>query len=288
MNFYSPLRYPGGKGKISNLIKKIFEENILLDGVYVEPYAGGASIALTLLFEEFASKIIINDFDRSIYAFWYCVLYDTERFCDLIDTTPINVESWQKQKKIQQLKTSIDLLQLGFSTFFLNRTNRSGIIKAGVIGGNNQEGNYKIDARFNKADLKKRILKIAQYRDRIELFNLDAIELINQIRQRLPDKTLIYFDPPYYFKGKDLYVNHYKHEDHVLVSEMITGLNEHRWLVSYDNTIEIKNLYNDENQFEYKLTYSLVNATVGDEVMFYHKDILIPPRTAKSTDFEVK
>jgi DNA adenine methylase len=276
MNFYSPLRYPGGKGKIANFIKQIFEKNTLMDGVYVEPYAGGASIALSLLFEEYASKIIINDFDRSIYAFWYSVIHSTDKFCKLIDKTPITIETWKKQKGIQQSKETSDLLKLGFSTFFLNRTNRSGIIKAGVIGGNNQEGNYKIDARFNKEELKSRIKKIAQYKDRIELYNLDAIELIKQIRTNLPNKTLIYFDPPYYLKGKDLYVNHYKHEDHVLVSEMINGLNEHKWLVSYDNAIEIKTMYKKSKQFQYGLNYSAVNATMGEEVMFFHKDIYIP------------
>lgn len=283
MSFYSPLRYPGGKGKIANFIKQIFEKNILMDGVYVEPYAGGASIALALLFEEYASKIIINDFDRSIYAFWHSVLNETEKFCKLIDKTPVTIESWQQQKKIQQTKDSATLLKLGFSTFFLNRTNRSGIIKAGVIGGNNQEGNYKIDARFNKEDLKNRIIKIAQYKDRIELYNLDAIELVKQIRTTLPNKTLIYFDPPYYLKGKDLYVNHYKHEDHILVSEMINGLNEHKWLVSYDSTIEIKNMYKSKKQFEYGLNYSAVNATMGKEVMFYHKDIFIPNNIRPTT-----
>jgi DNA adenine methylase len=276
MNFYSPLRYPGGKGKIANFIKQIFEKNTLIDGVYVEPYAGGASIALSLLFEEYASKIIINDFDRSIYAFWHSVLYETEKFCTLIDKSPITIENWQKQKIIQQKKETADLLKLGFSTFFLNRTNRSGIIKAGVIGGNNQEGNYKIDARFNKSDLISRIKKIAQYKDRIQLYNLDAIVLIRQIRENLPYKSLIYFDPPYYIKGKDLYVNHYKHEDHILVSEMINGLNEHKWLVSYDNAKEIKTMYKQNKQFEYGLSYSAVNSTKGEEVMFYHKDIYIP------------
>lgn len=276
MNYYSPLRYPGGKGKIANFIKNIFEKNSLIDGIYVEPYAGGASIALSLLFEEYANKIIINDFDRSIYAFWYSILNNTDKFCRLIDETKVCIDTWEKQKQIQANKKRSTLLELGFSTFFLNRTNRSGIIKAGVIGGNDQRGNYKIDARFNKKELKDRILKISLYKDRIDIYNLDAIELIKKIRTTLPSKTLIYFDPPYYLKGKDLYVNHYKHEDHVLVSEMINGLNEHKWLVSYDNSPEIKKMYKKKKQFEYGLNYSAVNATKGTEVMFYHKDVYIP------------
>lgn len=275
-NFYSPLRYPGGKGKIADFIKLVFEKNLLLDGCYVEPYAGGASVALSLLFGEYASKIIINDFDRAIFAFWHSLLNDTENLCSLIYETKVNMKTWQQQKEIQKQKYTANLLELGFSTFFLNRTNRSGIIKAGVIGGNDQSGNYKIDARFNKVDLVHRIQRIAKYKDRILLYNLDAIELIKIIGKNLPTKTLIYFDPPYYLKGKDLYVNHYKHEDHVLVSQMINGIAKHKWIVSYDNAPEINEIYKKNKKFEYALNYSAVNATKGTEVMIYHKDLFIP------------
>jgi DNA adenine methylase len=275
-DFYSPLRYPGGKGKIANFIKLVFEKNLLLDGCYVEPYAGGASVALSLLFGEYSSKIIINDFDRAIFAFWHSVLYETEKLCALIYDTKIDIITWREQKEIQKQKENVSLLELGFSTFFLNRTNRSGIIKAGVIGGNDQLGKYKIDARFNKIDLVNRIQRIAKYKDRILLFNLDAIELIKTITQSLPEKTLIYFDPPYYLKGKDLYVNHYKHEDHLLVSKMINGISKHKWIVSYDNAPEIKEMYKKHKNFEYALNYSAVNATTGIEIMIYHKELFIP------------
>lgn len=274
--FYSPLRYPGGKGKLAGFIKKILERNSLKGGYYVEPYAGGASVALSLLLSDYASKVIINDFDKSIYAFWYSVLHNTDELCKMIADTKVNMTTWKQQKEIQNLKEEAELLLLGFSTFFLNRTNRSGIIKAGVIGGNDQTGNYKIDARFNKIDLINRIQKIGKLESKIILHNLDAIKLIEKISSQLPDKTLIYFDPPYYLKGKDLYVNHYKHEDHLLVSEMISGITDHKWLVSYDNEIEIKKLYTDYKKFTYSLNYSAVNATAGTEVMIYHKDLIIP------------
>lgn len=280
--FYSPLRYPGGKGKLADFIKKIFERNSLKGGYYVEPYAGGASVALSLLISDYASKIIINDFDKSIYAFWHSVIHDTDELCKMINDTKVNMDTWKKQKEIQKQKEEAPLLLLGFSTFFLNRTNRSGIIKAGVIGGNDQTGNYKIDARFNKTDLINRIQKIGKLESRIMLYNLDAIEFITEISNELPDKTLIYFDPPYYLKGKDLYVNHYKHEDHLLVSEMISSITEHKWLVSYDNEKEIRKLYSDNKKFTYSLNYSAVNATAGTEVMIYHNDLIIP-RGARPT-----
>lgn len=276
MNFYSPLRYPGGKGKVSSFIKSLFEKNLLLDGYYVEPYAGGASVALALLIDEYASKIIINDFDKSIYAFWHCVINDTESFCQRIKDTPINMDIWNVQRQVQRRKDESNLADLGFSTFFLNRTNRSGIIKAGVIGGNKQDGNFKIDARFNKVELIKRIERIAKYSDRIELYNLDATDLINKISTDLPENTLYYFDPPYYLKGKDLYVNHYRHEDHESVAKMVRGLREKKWIVSYDNAQEIKELYAGLNKFEYSLTYSAVNSTKGSEVIIYSDEIYLP------------
>jgi DNA adenine methylase len=276
MDFYSPLRYPGGKGKIANFIKLLFEKNQLLDGYYVEPYAGGASVALALLFNEYVSTIIINDLDKSIYAFWHSVINQPDELCKLIYDTPVDVETHKRQREIQKIKTEIPLLELGFSTFFLNRTNRSGIIKAGMIGGNDQNGNYKIDARYNKKNLIQRIERIAKYKDRIRLFNLDAIELIKTISEVIPQKTLIYFDPPYYLKGKELYVNHYKHEDHLLLSKTINEISNCLWLISYDNAKEIKDIYKDHLQFEYSLNYSAVNATKGSEVIIYNKELLVP------------
>jgi DNA adenine methylase len=274
--FYSPLRYPGGKGKIANFIKLIYKQNNLYDGYYVEPYAGGASIALSLLFGNYASKIIINDFDRSIYAFWHSVINETDELCKRISSTKLNIKTWQIQKEIQKNKENASLLDLGFSTFFLNRTNRSGIIQAGIIGGKAQAGNYKMNARFNKADLINRIRKIAAERHRIILYNLDAIDLIRTISGSLPENTFIYFDPPYYLKGKDLYVNYYLHKDHLLVSKMIRKIREHKWLISYDNVEEIKEMYKKNRKFEYPLRYSAVNSTIGDEVMIYHKNLIFP------------
>jgi len=277
--FYSPLRYPGGKAKLAEFIKSIFERNELKQGYYVEPYAGGASIALSLLFNNYASKIIINDFDKSIYAFWHSVLYRTDDLCKLIRDTKVNMKVWKEQKEIQKQKAEALLLYLGFSTFFLNRTNRSGIITAGVIGGNNQCGNYKMTARFNKKDLINRIQQIGKHSEKISIYNLDAIELMRVLSDELPDKTLIYFDPPYYLKGKELYVNHYKHEDHLLVSQMIKGISGYKWLVSYDNEKEILKLYKENKKFSYSLNYSAVNATSGTEVIIYHNDLIIPKAT---------
>lgn len=279
MAFYSPLRYPGGKGKLAGFFHAIIEENNLCDGYYVEPYAGGASIALSLLFHEYVSKIIINDFDRSIYAFWYSVLNKTQELCNLIVKTEITLSNWKKCKEIQNKKQKVSLLDLGFSTFFLNRTNRSGIINGGVIGGKKQKGQWKIDARFNKNDLFERIKRIADYRSRIEVYNLDACDLIQELKQSLPKKTLFYLDPPYYLQGKKLYVNYYNHQDHITVARKVKSLKKFNWIVTYDNREEIKLLYNKHRKLEYSLTYTASEIIKGSEVMFLDDRLKLPSVT---------
>lgn len=277
MRILSPLRYPGGKSKIAAFVKQIIKDNNLLDGVYVEPFAGGAAVALSLLMDEYVSRIVINDKDRSIYAFWYSVLNETERLCQYIEETPVTMDTWRMQREIQSAdnKNTVDLLSLGFSTFFMNRTNRSGIIKAGVIGGFNQTGNYKIDARYKKEELIGRIRRIAAYADRIELHNEDAADLISRISNITPQNTIMYLDPPYYKKGRGLYMNYYNDSDHKTIRDVITNVNTIRWIVSYDNSTFIKSLYEDFRSQEFYLNYSANNNGKGTEVIFFSNNCIV-------------
>lgn len=270
--FYSPLRYPGGKNKLANFITKICVENNI-NGHYVEPYAGGASVALFLLLEKRVSKITINDFDRSIYAFWFSVLKHTDMLCKMIEGIDVNIESWEKAKKVQKNKKYASLIQLGFSTFFLNRVNMSGIIDGGVIGGIDQKGNYKMNCRFNKNELINRIRKIAKHKKHIQLFNLDAVDLIYKIKNESENQqTIFYFDPPYYLKGKSLYINHYNHDDHKKIGELISTIDNIHWIVSYDNTEEINNIYNwvkEDRKIMYSFFHTAYRAKEGKEVLFF-------------------
>ncbi len=276
MGFYSPLRYPGGKGKLSEFLKLIFKNNLLCDGHYVEPYAGGASVALDLLFSEYAGRVVINDLDRSVYSFWHSTIYRTEELCELINKASLSLAGWRRQKEIQLHKSNCSLLKLGFSTFYLNRTNRSGILNGGVIGGINQKGTWKIDARFNKSELINRIRRIGSYKDRVSVYNLDACELIRKIVKSIPRKTLFYLDPPYFHKGQKLYVNYYKPEDHEVVAKTVMGLKNCRWVVSYDYTPEITKLYHQFPRRRYSINYSASKHGKGDEVMFFSDNLTIP------------
>lgn len=275
MKYASPLRYPGGKSTLTNYIRVLLKENDLLDGIYVEPFVGGAGVALSLLYNECVSKIIINDLNYSIYAFWYSVLYHSEELCSLIKNVDLTVDEWLRQKEIQR-SSNVTLLELGFSTFFLNRTNRSGIINGGIIGGLDQSGKWKIDARFNKVELVKRIEKIVRYKDRITLYNLDAIDLIKNILPGLPSKTLVYLDPPYYKKGQDLYQNHFNHQDHENLASLIKNLKNILWLLTYDNIKPIHELYKEFRKIVYSINYSAASKYSGSEVMIFSDRLKVP------------
>lgn len=274
--YYSPLRYPGGKNKLSAFIAKICVDNNI-NGHYVEPYCGGASVALFLLLEGFVERITINDRDRSIYAFWHSVLNKTNEFCDMIENAELTIEEWKKQREIQNLKKSIDLLTLGFSTFYLNRTNRSGIINAGVIGGMNQSGDYLMDCRFNKRDLIERIKKIADKKKNIRLYKKDAIKLIDKIQNESQNNNVVfYFDPPYYLKASSLYMNHYEDKNHRMVSEKIKAIEDIRWIVSYDNVPQIRELYSECNKKEFEFKHTAYEIRDGKEILFFSNNIKRP------------
>lgn len=273
---YSPLRYPGGKNKLSAFIAKICIDNGI-NGHYIEPYSGGASVALFLLIEGYVQRITINDKDRSIYAFWHSVLNKTNQLCDLIQNAELTVEEWKKQKLIQKDKKTADLLLLGFSTFYLNRTNRSGIINGGLMGGINQTGNYLMDCRFNKIDLINRIRTIAKRKKQIRLYKKDAIKLIDKITiEAEDDNAIFYFDPPYYLKASSLYMNHYKDDNHKIVSEKIQSIDNVKWIVSYDNVPKIRELYSNCHKKEFSFKHTAYESRVGKEILFFSENIRRP------------
>lgn len=276
MQFNTPLRYPGGKARLAQYVLELMRRNDLVGGHYVEPYAGGAAIGLTLLYLEYATTVHLNDLNPSVHAFWRTVLDEPDDLCAKIRDTPITLEERLRQKAVQR-DGSASALELGFSTFFLNRTNRSGILTGGVIGGNDQQSEWKIDARFNRADLIKRILKVAAYRSRISLTNLDAVVLLRDVVPALPDRTLVYLDPPYYTKGKKLYQNHYKHGDHAEIAAMVGQIRQ-RWIVSYDNTDPITELYADYESETFALSWSARSRYEGSEIMVFGPGLERPER----------
>lgn len=274
---YTPLRYPGGKSKFSPFIASVIESNSLTGGHYLEPFAGGAGVAFNLLFEQYVNHIHINDVDPAIYLFWLAVVNDTDNLLRLIQDTPINIEQWFYWRDVMNGKIEVSTAEIGFATLFMNRTNRSGILKAGVIGGKNQDGKYKLDARFNKDSIVKRIEKIALHRSQITIHSLDALELLKQCDTFLPSKSLIYLDPPYYVKGQGLYRNFYNHEDHqAIANKLQSKCFNQNWIVSYDFVPEICLMYEKCKNKNYELNYTTQKKYKGQEIMFFSDSISIP------------
>jgi DNA adenine methylase len=268
--YYSPLRYPGGKNCIFPFVSKLFYDNQMIGHHYAEPYAGGSGLALRLLFEGYVEKIYINDLDRSIFAFWRSIIDRTEEFCEWIDSVDVTIENWNKYRDIQDNSNDSDDFELAKSTFFLNRTNVSGIIKGGVIGGQAQKGKYKIDVRFNKKDLVARIHKIAGIKDRITVSNLDGLAFISKLNRKR-DNIFIYLDPPYYHKGADLYMNFYSKKDHMNLAKNVHKISK-RWMVSYDHQDFILGLYEKYKIVSYSLSQSASNR-VGEEVLIFPESV---------------
>lgn len=265
----SPLRYPGGKTQFVPLIKAIINQNKLDGCEYLEPFAGGSGVGLRLLFDGNVDKLVLNDRDPAIFSFWESVLHDSGSFCELIDRADLSVLEWKKQKAIY-LDPNSSVLERGFAAFYLNRTNRSGIIKANPIGGLEQKGNYNLGCRFPKENLKKKISLIASKKDSITFENLDASEFI--IGHSKDKNSFWFIDPPYYEKGKQLYSDFYDHEGHVGLSETIASfLNEQAWVLTYDVCEKIKVMYKNYPFKVIPLNYSVCTKRVASELMFFNK-----------------
>jgi DNA adenine methylase len=275
----SPLRYPGGKTKLANFLKLVMLKNSLVGSEYVEPYAGGAGVALALLFEEYASHVHINDLNRSVYAFWKAVVEQPDDLCSRITKAQVTVKEWHRQRAIQTADAPSDL-DLAYSTFFLNRTNRSGILTGGIIGGYEQTGTWKIDARWPSDDLITRIRRIARFKSRITLTRLDTADYL---RVQLPEieRPFVYLDPPYYRQGSTLYENFYEHKDHAQIASRVRKLRA-PWVVSYDCADEIMQLYAGFDHLSYDLVYSAGARQEGREVMFFSKRLTLPETVSPS------
>ena len=269
----SPLRYPGGKSRLAPFASEFIRCNFQTAPLYIEPYAGGAGLALSLLFEKRVSGVWLNDLDPAIYACWCSMLNESNRFCEVLRSIPLTLKEWRRQKQIYAAGFVGDAFTLGFSTFFLNRTNHSGIMNGGLIGGRSQSGIWKLDARFNRPDLIKRVERLAQHRRQIKLTCLDGAQMIRRLRGA--SNCLVYVDPPYVSAGKALYMNAYTESAHVSVRDAVESL-QRKWIVSYDDVPLVRSLYKRYRVRRIELLHTARAARVGKEVLFFSSRSVIP------------
>lgn len=277
LRFASPFRYPGGKTRLSNFLEKAIEKNFSENEgvILVEPYAGGAGASLKLLFSEKVSKIIINDLDRAIYSFWEIAVSDTDFLINEIRKVDISVDEWKKQRQIYNDPLSTEK-KLAFATLFLNRTNRSGIIEGGPIGGMSQLGSWDIKARFIKNTIIERLEKIKEFRNRIKVRNLDGITLLKQLeKNKAKNSYFIFLDPPYYQKGQSLYLNHYIDKDHKRLLKFLEK-SSLKWVMTYDDVDYIQSLYSEFRRSNFVISHSAFEARKGKEVLIFSNDVIKP------------
>lgn len=270
----SPLRYPGGKGLLYSRLRQIIRDNNLTSSTYVEPYAGGAGAALGLLVSGQVASIAINDLDPAVYAFWRSVVDEPDEFSRRVRAVDLTVKEWEKQREIYDTASRDDLLRLGFATFYLNRTNRSGVLNGGPIGGKDQTGNYKIDARFNRDTLLERIRLIGLHASRITVTNQDGRETIKQHADN--PNAFIYADPPYFEKAGSLYMNAFEANDHEDLATCLNGVTVARWILTYDNVPQVGQLYSERRSRLFSLNYSAHRVTKAQEVMVFSDSLTIP------------
>lgn len=269
----SPLRYPGGKTQLYSYVKELLIHNHMQTYTYVEPFAGGAGLALKLLFNADVPRIIINDFDPAIYAMWYCCLNLPDELIALVKNAELSIKEWDVQKGIYDSPDTHSTLELGFSTLFLNRTNISGIVSGGVLGGRDQSGTWKMDVRFNKETLSRKIQEIYQHRNQILLYNFDASTFIDEITGQ--PSMFLNIDPPYVEKGAQLYRNYYETTDHQHLYEAISQ-SPHPWIVTYDVCDLVKTLYRDYRCSKLDVRYSANIKRNANEYIFFSNNLDLP------------
>jgi DNA adenine methylase len=273
---YTPLRYPGGKARFAPFVSDLMRRNDLVGGHYLEPYAGGAGVALQLLFDGYAEEVHINDADPAIYDFWIAATEFTNDLIYMVRNEPITMAAWRHWRSVMFKELDAAPLERGFATLFMNRCNRSGILKGGVIGGKNQDGNYTLDARFKREVLVTRLSRIGEHASRIHVYGEDALSLLKRCHKFLPKKSLVYLDPPYYVKGQGLYRNFYEHDDHVAIAGLMQSSKFLRpWLVSYDNVEEIRVMYPYAQTLRYGLNYTAQRRYQGSEIMFFASELRV-------------
>lgn len=279
MRLDSPLRYPGGKASLSDFLARTIAANGLVGCSYFEPFAGGGGAALRLLRDDVVSVLYLNDVDPCIAAFWEAVLHEPERFAEAILSVPLNIMEWKRQKIIYERADRRDLFALGFSTFYLNRCNRSGVLfGAAPIGGYAQAGDWRMDVRFNRERLAKRVRALGLQREQIHVSNMDAraflIKYVPQGRQRT--RVFVYLDPPYYSNGNRLYLNFYKDQDHRNLSRYIQRQTVLHWVMSYDDEKFIRDLYETSTVLRLPLQYSLQRKKRAQELLIAPAHVQLP------------
>jgi len=264
MPYVSPLRYPGGKSLLAKFVADVLARLPVVQH-YMEPFAGGAAVALRLLYEGSVSSVTIGDSDPAVAAFWRCAVHRSDELIERVTECQVVIGTWHTQYQTLTNPDRTDDLDLGFATFFLNRTNRSGILRARPIGGLRQDGEWRLDCRFNKDDLVQRLRRVAQYAAQIDIFEGDAIDLLARVDKARRQSTFVYVDPPYLTRSSDLYLDEMSFDGHKQIAQLLRDEFPY-WMASYDIDDRVRSeLYPESPILTFALRHCASSNHIGTE-----------------------
>lgn len=265
----SPFRYPGGKGFLTGFLNAEVEKLGNCKRQYVEPFAGGAGAALNLLSKNQVDHVHLNDLDIRVHSAWKAVLEENDRFIDAVKTCDVSLKTWEWAKSFVDQPGQSYSFDLGFATFFVNRTSRAGIISgSGPIGGYKQSGTWKIDARFYRETMMERIKWVGRNAERISLYRLPVVDFLEQCEKMLPSKNTLYFiDPPYVKIGSRLYLDGMLDGGHERLAKYINESRLTNWIITYDDHPLVRDLYKKYSIRHLQVNYSLGRTRKENEVL---------------------
>lgn len=260
---------------MSGLLGELRRLNGLGDRAIAEPFAGGAGASLSLLYREETHRIHINDADPAIHDFWWTLVNRRQPFLDMLSRTRVSMAEWRRQRDIYRSGGYVSRLRRGFSAFYLNRCNRSGIImNGGPIGGIAQTGKWKLGARFNKQNLRQRCEKVGEYHQRIRVTGHDGLAVIEELD---PKSTFFIIDPPYFEKGRTLYLNALDAKYHETLAASLKAMSDAAWILTYDDCPEIRRMYRGWASIRrFSLRYVAAERRVGKELFITPKWMQLP------------
>jgi DNA adenine methylase len=273
----SPLRYPGSKVRITELIAGLLERNLLVGSHLYEPFAGGSAVSLALLGNGFVPSATWIERDPMIFAFWKMVKERPEALIERMMSGKVTLAAWRRMLPMRAIErpTKANLADLGYAGLFFNRTCFSGIIGAGPIGGLTQNSTYKINCRFNKKELAAMIRECSGIMKKVEIAFGDGVAFLQKECLKMPSHSVVYIDPPYVLNGHKLYRYHFKKSQHEALADAVNDLRV-PWLMSYDNHDLIRDLYVGEQAKFVKTYQSLQGSRFVKEILLLSDDFMLP------------
>jgi DNA adenine methylase len=271
---YTPIRYPGGKSKIYPVVDRILEATGLVGATWAEPFCGGAGLAMRLLLKGRVSRVLINDLDPAVFSMWVAIVERPAELCAFLRSTRPTVPEWERQHDylVSHAEPS---LELACAALYCNRTSRSGILRAGPIGGREQTGSYGIDARYGVDGLCDKIAAISARSDDIFVSNMDAADFSAELLEGADEPVMAYFDPPYVEQGPTLYERSLDVSGHADLARNLSRL-EVPWMLTYDCLGSVDDAYRGYARYDLALGYSATTTRRTEEILVTGPKVRVP------------